>query len=117
MLPIEEWFRKPINRTEKKVNVNARSHSAAVHEVKPSAVKTAKPIETKEPLQDESIQDIQQIKVIQDTEEIRPRENEENIVTEESEAFCRYGSIIVSDAAHEREIFSMRVAWQGAESE
>ena len=49
MLPIEEWFRKPINRTEKKVNVNARSHAAAVHEVKPSAVKTAKPIETKEP--------------------------------------------------------------------
>ena len=85
MLPIEEWFRKPINRTEKKVNVNARSHAAAVHEVKPSAVKTAKPIETKEPLPDESIQDIQQIKVIQDTEEIRPRENEENIVTEESE--------------------------------
>lgn len=38
-------------------------------------------------------------------------------VTEESEALCRYGSIIVSDAAHEREIFSMRVAWQGAESE
>lgn len=85
MLPIEEWFRKPINRTEKKVNVNVHSHAASVHEVKPSAVRTATPMETKEPLQDESIQDIQQIKVIQDTEEIRPQENEGIFVAEESE--------------------------------
>ncbi len=37
-------------------------------------------------------------------------------VPEESDGFCRYGQITVSDTAEDQEIFSMRVAWQGAEA-
>lgn len=36
-------------------------------------------------------------------------------VQEEKDTFCRYGKVIVCDAAQERDIFSMRVAWQGEE--
>ena len=35
---------------------------------------------------------------------------------EEQDGFCRYGQITVSDTAEDQEIFSMRVAWQGAEA-
>ena len=35
---------------------------------------------------------------------------------EAGDGFCKYGRITVSDTAGEREIFSMRVAWQGAEA-
>lgn len=38
-------------------------------------------------------------------------------VREESDAFCRYGTISVSDKAQKQEIFSMQVAWQGEECE
>lgn len=35
---------------------------------------------------------------------------------EESDGFCRYGRITVCDVSDQREIFSMRVAWQGEEA-
>ena len=35
---------------------------------------------------------------------------------EAGDGFCKYGRITVSDTDGEREIFSMRVAWQGAEA-
>lgn len=36
---------------------------------------------------------------------------------EESAGFCRHGRITVSDTAGEQEIFSMSVAWQGADAD
>lgn len=36
---------------------------------------------------------------------------------EESDGFCRYGQITVSDTAGDQEIFSMEVAWQGADAD
>ena len=35
---------------------------------------------------------------------------------EKSERFCRYGKITVSDTEHDREVFSIRVAWQGEDA-
>lgn len=37
-------------------------------------------------------------------------------VQEEGDGFCRYGRITVSDVSGQKEIFSMRVAWQGEEA-